>query len=238
MAGDPEPEYFLDNERVRSIVDTVKSRAETHESVPDLVASLEDPFEALLHDDDWLPERYRTLPPDDYDDKGEMGDEIAQWLLYREGSKLALFTLVLPPGAGTPVHDHLAWGLVGLHGGTQREEFYRRTGDGGDEGHAELERLRTEEMGRGDYYRLLPPDNDIHSVTTTSDEPSVSVHLLGADVGCIERHAFDPEEQAVDLFMSGYTNVECEVEAEGVGHSGGHAHAGEHDHDLGDRASD
>ena len=25
----------------------------------------------------------------------------------------------------TPVHDHLAWGLVGLYRGNQDEEFYR-----------------------------------------------------------------------------------------------------------------
>ena len=29
-----------------------------------------------------------------------------------------------PAGAMTPVHDHLAWGLVGLYRGTQDEEIY------------------------------------------------------------------------------------------------------------------
>ncbi|MFB6305111.1 MAG: hypothetical protein ABEH47_08085, partial [Haloferacaceae archaeon] len=74
MADDAEPEYYLDNERVRSFVDTVKETAEDHESVPELVSALEEPFEELLRDDDWLPEKYRTLPPEDYDDKGDMGD--------------------------------------------------------------------------------------------------------------------------------------------------------------------
>jgi predicted metal-dependent enzyme (double-stranded beta helix superfamily) len=219
---EPEPEFHLDTDRVRSFVDLVRETATEHTEPADLVAALEEPFEALLTDDDWLPERYRRLPPEGYDDVGRMGDDIAQWALYREGNRLGLFTLVLPPGSATPVHDHLAWGLVGIHGGSQREEFYRRVDDGGDEGHAELERLRTEELERGDYYRLIPPNNDVHSVTTTSDVPSVSVHLLGADVGCIERHAFDPEDERVERFRSGYTNVACETDA-------GHGH--DHDHD-------
>ena len=36
---------------------------------------------------------------------------------------LTLFSLVVPPGSRTPVHDHLAWGLVGLYRGTQDEEI-------------------------------------------------------------------------------------------------------------------
>ena len=225
--SEADPEVFHDHPRVHEFVDTVHEKAERHEEVPALLDALEPAFENLLADDDWLPEQYRCLPDDDYDDKGEMGDEIAQWLLYREGSKLALFTLVLPEGAATPVHDHLAWGMVGLHGGRQRETFYRRVDDGeGDR--AELEEIRSEEMSRGDYYRLVPPENDIHSVQTVSEEPSVSVHLLGADVGCIERHAYDPGEGAVDPFVSGYTNVECEIEV--TGHDHGHVHTGDGDH--------
>lgn len=230
MSEPDDPEFFHDHPRLREFVETVHETADDHESVPALLDAVEPAFEDLLAADDWLPERYRELPPDDYDDKGEMGDDIAQWLLYREGERLALFTLVLPPGAATPVHDHLAWGLVGLHGGRQRETFYRRVDDA-DDG-TELTTIREEEMARGDYYRLVPPENDIHAVETVSDEPSVSVHLLGADVGCIERHAYDTAEDAVDPFVSGYTNVECEVAVTGEGHTHARAEA-EPDHQLG-----
>ena len=55
-----------------------------------------------------------------------MGGGIGQWLLYRAGDgSLCLFSLVVPPGAETPIHDHLAWGLVGLYAGTQEEEVSR-----------------------------------------------------------------------------------------------------------------
>jgi len=74
-------------------------------------------------------------------------------------------------------------------------------------------------------------------VETVSAEPSVSVHLLGADVGCIERHAYDPGEGAVDPFVSGYTNVECETAVTGHDHAHSHVHTGDdhtHDHALGE----
>lgn len=224
-ADDPKPEFFHEDARIREFIDLVHATAHEHKEIPALLDALEDPFEELLTEDGWLPERYQRLVPDGEQDKGMMGDEIAQWLLYRFGNKLALFTLVLPPGASTPVHDHLAWGLVGIYGGTQREDFFGRVDDGGHEGDAELEHLRTEHMGRGDFYRLTPPNNDIHSVETTSDEPSVSVHLLGADVGCIERHAFDVDDGQVELFQSGYSNVECDAvmdPPEIGGHDHGH----------------
>lgn len=224
-------EYYLDNDRVRSFVEDVRAAADHHEEIPDLLADLEAPFQKLLRDDDWLPEQFTQLADEDYDDKGRMGDDIAQWLLYRNDGKLALFSLVVPEGHETPIHDHLSWGLVGLYQGRQREEFYRRV-DGGnnDEGHAELERVETHEIGRGEYYALVPPDGDIHSVETISEKPSVSIHLLGADVGCIPRHAFDPEADFVQQFQSGYTNVECELELNEAAASGhNHPHHG-HNH--------
>ena len=206
-----EEEWYLDNDRLRQFIDTVDEAAATHDQIPALLEALYEPFEALLTDDDWLEPPYDGLVPDGYDDKGEMGRDIGQWLLYRRPEKLTLFTLALPPGVSTPVHDHLAWGLVGIYSGTQTEEFYRRADDEHNHiGEAHLDHLRTEEMERGDNYELIPPNNDIHSVQTSSDVPSVSVHLLGADVGCIRRHQFDPDADFVEMFQSHYTNVRCD----------------------------
>lgn len=88
--------------------------------------------------------------------------------------------------------SHFAGGLVGSYWRAQREGFYRRIEDGtNDEEEADFERVRTERTEPGDYYGPIPPNNDIHSVETTSDEPSVSIRLLGVDVGCVKRCAFD-----------------------------------------------
>jgi predicted metal-dependent enzyme (double-stranded beta helix superfamily) len=204
-------EYYLDDERLTRFVETVNRTAAEHDEVPALLTALREPFAELLEADCWLPELYRNLPPDDYDNRSDMGGDIAQWLLYRREGKLSVSSLVVPPGVETPVHDHLAWGLVGLYQGSQEETFFRRVDPGeNDEGEAELEVTETQQAGPGDFYELIPPAGDIHSVRTTSDVPSVSIHVLGADIGCIPRHAFDPDADLVRLFQSGYTNVECE----------------------------
>ena len=116
---------------------------------------------------------------------------------------LSMFSLVIPAGAQTPVHDHLAWGLVGLYRGTQDEEVFAEA-DGG------LELLERRALEPGDFYALIPPQDDIHRVRTTSAAPSVSIHLLTNDTGCVWRHTFDPESGERHPFRSGYVNVDCE----------------------------
>jgi predicted metal-dependent enzyme (double-stranded beta helix superfamily) len=107
------------------------------------------------------------------------------------------------------VHDHLAWGLVGIYRGRQHETIYRRLDDGSVEGRASLEVQQQQELGAGEFYTLLPPQDDIHYVETISDVPSVSIHLLANDTACVWRHRFDPEAGVVTPFRSGYSNAAC-----------------------------
>ena len=133
-----------------------------------------------------------------------MGGGIAQWLIYRDlTGALTLFSLVVPAGSKTPIHDHLAWGLVGLYRGTQDEEIYATDGGG-------LRLAERRALATGDFYALFPPRDDIHRVRTTSAEQSVSIHLLTNDTGCVWRHAYDPESGAERPFRSGWVNVACE----------------------------
>jgi predicted metal-dependent enzyme (double-stranded beta helix superfamily) len=156
-------------------------------------------FAELLAADGWLPERFQEPAPE-----SGMGGGIGQWLLYRAGDgSLSLFSLVVPAAAETPVHDHLAWGLVGLYRGTQDEEIYALR-DGA------LVLAENRALAPGDFYALIPPQDDIHRVRTTSAETSVSIHLLTNDTGCVWRHAYDPDTGDERPFRSGYVNVACE----------------------------
>jgi predicted metal-dependent enzyme (double-stranded beta helix superfamily) len=110
---------------------------------------------------------------------------------------------VVPPGSETPVHDHLAWGLVGLYRGAQDEEIFDDT----------LALVERRALAAGDFYALIPPRDDIHRVRTTSAETSVSIHLLTNDTGCVWRHAYDPSSGEARPFRSGYVNVACDEEA-------------------------
>jgi predicted metal-dependent enzyme (double-stranded beta helix superfamily) len=161
-------------------------------------------FAELLADPRWLPERYQAPAPE-----SGMGGGIGQWLLYRAGDgSLSLFSLVVPPGSQTPIHDHLAWGLVGLYRGTQDEEIYASRGGA-------LSLVESRALAPGDFYALIPPADDIHRVRTTSAEQSVSIHLLANDTGCVWRHAYDADSGEARPFRSGYVNVACDDETAG-----------------------
>jgi predicted metal-dependent enzyme (double-stranded beta helix superfamily) len=191
-------EYVLDTARVRAFVAEVEAAIARTASPQQACEAIEPGFGSLLADGDWLPEDYQAPVPE-----SGMGGGIGQWLLYRAGDgSLSLFSLVVPPGAQTPVHDHLAWGLVGLYRGTQDEEVYARR-----EGSLELVERRA--LVPGDFYVLIPPRDDIHRVRTTSAETSVSIHLLTNDTGCVWRHAYDAETGEERPFRSGYVNSPC-----------------------------
>ena len=192
-------EYVLDTQTVRSFIAGVRRIIARSGSPEEAVEELKPSFSELLAGDEWLPEEYRSPVPE-----SGMGGGIGQWLLFRSAARdLSLFALVVPPGAATPVHDHLAWGLVGLYRGEQEETVY----DAGDRGDLAVRTRRT--VRRGDFYPLLPPRDDVHAVRTTSTETSVSIHLLANDTGCVWRHSYDPEKGTISPFRSGYANRPC-----------------------------
>ena len=79
-----------------------------------------------------------------------------------------------------------------------------------------LQVSRAATMDTGEFYALLPPQDDIHYVKTVSDVPSVSIHLLANDTACVWRHRFEPASGAVTAFRSGYSNAPCPPEDAGV----------------------
>jgi 3-mercaptopropionate dioxygenase len=191
-------EYVLDTSVVRGFVSSVRAAITAASSPEEACEAIRPSFAELLADPNWLPPRYQESAPE-----SGMGGGIGQWLLFRSGDgSLSLFSLVVPPDAQTPVHDHLAWGLVGLYRGTQDEEIYA-------EPNGRLELVERRALVPGDFYALLPPRDDIHRVRTTSPETSVSIHLLTNDTGCVWRHAYDPESGERRPFRSGYVNVAC-----------------------------
>jgi predicted metal-dependent enzyme (double-stranded beta helix superfamily) len=194
----PEDDYVLDTPHVREFVARVREGVGGPGSPEQACERLSPLFAELLSDPDWLPAAYREPAVE-----SGMGGGIGQWLIFRAADRsLSLFSLVVPPGAMTPVHDHLAWGLVGVYRGNQDEEFYRP-------GQGRLELVRRRPLDPGDFYTLLPPRDDVHRVRTTSAETSVSIHLLANDTGCVWRHTFDERTGEASPFRSGYVNAPC-----------------------------
>jgi predicted metal-dependent enzyme (double-stranded beta helix superfamily) len=192
-------EFVLDTPTIRAFIGGVRAAIATAPSPEAACDAIRPDFAELLADQTWLPNELAEAVPG-----SGMGGGIGQWLLFRAGDgSLSLFSLVVPPGSATPVHDHLAWGLVGLYRGTQDEEVYAERGDG-------LDLVERRALEPGDFYVLIPPRDDIHRVRTTSDVPSISIHLLTNDTGCVWRHTFDPESGERHPFRSGWVNVDCD----------------------------
>ncbi|HYU78900.1 MAG TPA: hypothetical protein VEK56_07930 [Vicinamibacterales bacterium] len=202
---DPQYGFIVDTPEVHALIDETERLMTLVADDRARLERLRPAFARLLAADGWLPDAYAQP-----DFKSRMGGGIGQYALYRaEDGSLCLFALVVPPGARTPVHDHLAWGLVGIYRGRQDETIYRRTDDGTDESRADLEVKQRQTLDAGEFYALLPPEDDIHYVETVSEVPSISIHLLANDTACVWRHRFEPEAHKVTAFRSGYSNAPC-----------------------------
>jgi predicted metal-dependent enzyme (double-stranded beta helix superfamily) len=193
-------EWLMREPRVERFVQNVRRIFRQPGGIKERLDQARPVFRELLLEDGWLPPEFGRR----CEDSG-MGEGIGTWLMFRSAENdLSLFSLVVDPGKETPVHDHLSWGLVGLYRGRQAEKVYRKLPGSA----VELTDERT--LERGGIYDLIPPDGDIHSVATISAEPSISIHLLGSDIGCIWRHRYDVAAGQVHDFRSGYSNRACD----------------------------
>src|SRR5687767_9669864 len=109
--------FLVDTPEIRRLVAETRRLIEDVPDDAERVDALRPAFAELLGADGWLPPEYAQP-----DWSSGMGGGIGQYALYRaEDGSLTLFSLVVPAGSSTPVHDHLAWGLVGVYRGTQGE---------------------------------------------------------------------------------------------------------------------
>ena len=150
------------------------------------------------------------VPADQPEQRDGRRDCVIVSLLQSSAKDLSLFALVVPPGVTPPIHNHLAWGLVGLYQGEQEEEEFEveqrdhlHPGD-----NVRMNRRFLRVLKPGEFYELIPPNNDVHRVKTISAEPSISLHLLANDTGCVIRQRFDGTGR-VDEFRSGWSNKPC-----------------------------
>lgn len=151
-------------------------------------------LEGLIKDDDWLPPAFAEPDPQRY----------RQFLLHADPrERLSIVSFVWGPGQGTPIHDHTVWGLVGVLRGAERNQAYRRDADGRlvKEGGETL-------LRQGEVVAVSPALGDIHAVRNAfDDQPSISIHVYGGNIGAVRRSTFSPADGASKPFISGYTNA-------------------------------
>ncbi len=130
----------------------------------------------LIAQDDWLPEHLARPIAGSY----------GQYLLYCDPQlRFTTVAFVWDRGAGTPIHDHMVWGIVGVLRGAEVAERFA-IGDGG------LRSLGEVRLDAGQIDCVSPRIGDIHQVRNAFvDRSSISIHVYGADLCKIERHVFD-----------------------------------------------
>ena len=121
----------------------------------------------LLAEDGWLAPEHREPDPDHY----------RQHLLHvSPDRRLSIVALVWLPGQSTPIHDHVSWCVVGVYEGRERETRYRAVG-------RHLEEAGSIDALPGHVEVIIPSSEaDIHAVTAAGDEPTISIHVYGADI--------------------------------------------------------
>ena len=112
-----------------------------------------------------------------------------------ESRRLSVVALVWLPGQRTPIHDHVAWCVVGVYRGVEREVHYRLVDR---DGRHCLQPVAAFEAPAGHVEALVPPAGNIHSVAAAGNQKTISIHVYGADaerLGSSILRRFDHLEQ-------------------------------------------
>ena len=151
-------------------------------------------LKGLVSVDDWLPVRYAEASSTGYQ----------QYLLHADPSeRFSVVSFVWGPGQKSPIHDHTVWGIVGILRGAEFEQSYARSGDG-----RFVERGGAARLGKGEVTAVSPEIGDFHRVSNAlSDQPSVSIHVYGANIGTVRRSMYELDGTS-RTFISGYSNTE------------------------------
>jgi 3-mercaptopropionate dioxygenase len=127
-------------------------------------------LEALLAQDGWLAAEHQAPGADSY----------RQHLLYVSPCRgLSVVALVWRPGQRTPIHDHVAWCIVGVYRGLEHETRYRLVETGSEPC---LVTSGSVEAHPGHVETLVPPVDNIHMVTAGGSGLTISIHVYGADI--------------------------------------------------------
>jgi predicted metal-dependent enzyme (double-stranded beta helix superfamily) len=156
-------------------------------------------FEELLEDMSWLDSKFQ--------EPHEGG--IANYMLAKGvDDSWTVVSTVWWPDYGTPVHDHMIWGMVGVWKGMELERRYHRVDDGSRPDYAEMKELGVAYNRPGDVSGLVPPDDDYHLIHNPTDAPSYSIHIYGGSLDGVLRHSYNLETGAITEFRSRY-NIAC-----------------------------
>jgi predicted metal-dependent enzyme (double-stranded beta helix superfamily) len=98
--------------------------------------------------------------------------------------ELTVLNVVWAPGMRLYPHDHRMWAAIGIYGGTEDNEFFRRA-EGG------LQPSGGKSLREGEV--VLLGDDTIHAVANPLDSLTGAIHVYGGDFFTQPRSEWDPE---------------------------------------------
>ncbi|MGI8911949.1 MAG: cysteine dioxygenase [Rubrobacteraceae bacterium] len=132
----------------------------------------------------------------------ERAERAEDWYVARghdapDGS-CSLQVFVWPPGTGTRIHDHSAWGAFRCALGCLLEDRYERLDDNSEPNHARLRRV-WRRMWREEHgvSTVLPYEGGIHKMGNPGDEVAISVHIYGPRMSEVDGRDYDPSRDYV-----------------------------------------
>lgn len=155
----------------------------------------------------WLKDEYRRPPTG----KSGVASGYGQYCLYRRGAELSVIAFCWAPKQGTPIHDHLTWGVLGFIDGCEKETRYRRVDGGTNPDFARLEDVGLHHTEKGRTSHIVTPSRDIHNVENPSDTPSVSIHVYGCDMGRQRRRRYDLQSGKITWYVTPHDSDEIVV---------------------------
>lgn len=182
----------MNTQRFTQFLDTMDALVTRTAHEPTLLDEGESALKSLIAHDDWLPPAYAR----------PVAERYQSYALYIDPqARYSVISFVWAPGQGTPIHNHTVWGLVGVLRGAERCEEFPVPGA------TEMTCIHSHDLKRGEVDRVSPAIGDWHKVSNAmSDQPSVSIHVYGADIGRAHRNFWDATTRELKAMVSGYSN--------------------------------
>lgn len=93
--------------------------------------------------------------------------------IWHRSDELTVLHIVWPPGVDLFAHDHNMWAVIGLYGGREDNQFYRRLADGRIEPHTGKTMLQRDTITLG--------GDVVHSVANPTREWTAALHVYGGE---------------------------------------------------------
>ena len=182
----------MNMQRFTQFLDTMDALISRSSDEPTVLDQGEMALKSLIAHDDWLPPEYAKPVAERYQSYALYVDPQARY---------SVISFVWAPGQGTPVHNHTVWGLVGVLRGAERCEEFPVPGV------AAMNCTHAHDLVRGEVDRVSPTIGDWHRVSNAMiDQPSVSIHVYGADIGRVHRNFWDARAQQLMPMISSCSN--------------------------------